>query len=142
MALAKFHEDVEDRYLDGTSDQYERFLASVGEDRMLREERKPRPGEVHAVISRRRFEDQMAFPVNHRISFDVEVEQGCVAGEVQIQDPTGVRSLSPDATGAFSLFSRKPETIGLVLIPALIERNIQFISWREPPSRRFRISPL
>ena len=115
MALAKFHEDVEESYLDGTSERYERFLASVEEDRMLREARKPRPGEVHAVRNGHRFEDQMAFPVNSRIRFNVEVQQGCIAGEVELQDQTGVHSLSADATGAFLLFSKEPATICLVL---------------------------
>ena len=115
MALAKFHEDVEESYLDGTSERYDRFLASVEEDRMLREARKPRPGEIHAVRDGHRFEDQMAFPVNYRIRFDIEIQEGCIEGEVELQDGAGVRSLSADATGAFSLFSKEAKTVCLVL---------------------------
>jgi hypothetical protein len=114
MGWARYYEDIEERYGDDTRDRYEQYLKSLEPDGHLPQQ-SFRPGEVWAVCNGRRFEDYMAFPVDKRIQFRVETEPGCEPPEVELRDGVAERELAPDATDSYSIFSRMPTTVILVL---------------------------
>lgn len=113
MGWPRYYEDIEERYGDDIRDRYDQYLKGIEEDRQPVPQLKS--GEIWASHDGRRCEDYMAFPINTRILLRVETEAGCGPAVVELRDAVAARTLNADSTGNYTICSKTPTTICLVL---------------------------
>ena len=100
MALAKHHEEIEERWIANTSDRYEDILSDLFG-------RLPpmilRAGEVYLVRAGRRMEDVEVCEYGETLDLGVESTPGSAPPEIEVQDETGSRPLKQRVNGHISV---------------------------------------
>jgi hypothetical protein len=100
MALAKHHEEIEERWIANKSDRYEAILSDLFG-------RLPpmvlRAGEVYLVRGGRRMEDVEVCEIGEALDLAVESKSGAAPVEIELLDDSGSRLLNQRADGHISV---------------------------------------
>ncbi len=100
MALAKHHEEIEERRVTNTSDRYDAMLADfLGQLPPIL----PHSGEVYLLRGGRRMEDIEVCEVGETLNLAVESKQGSAPVELELLNDSGRRALKPRANGQVSI---------------------------------------
>ena len=104
MALAKHHEEVEERWVANTSDRYEAMLADLF-DRLPPV--RPQAGEVYLLRGGRRMEDIEVCELGETLDLAVDSKPGSAAPEIELLDEVGSRPLRQKVNGHIAVSFKK-----------------------------------
>jgi hypothetical protein len=100
MALAKHHEEIEERWIANTNERYEAILSDLFG-------RLPpmvlRAGEIYLVRGGRRMEDVEVCEVGETLDLGVESTSGSAPPEIELRDESGSRPLKQRTNGHISV---------------------------------------
>lgn len=104
MSLAKYHEEIEARWLENTSNRYERDIAELFQHI---KPAVPPPGNVYLLRSGRRMEDTEVCEVGLKLELTLEASPGCATPELHFLDgPNGSSITRKQDCSALVVFSQ------------------------------------